>query len=318
MSNPLVSVVLPTYERPDRLCRAATSVAAQTYDRVELVVVDDCSSTPASKTLADVPFDSLTVRHVRHETNKGANEARNTGIARADGEYIAFLDDDDEWKPEKIEQQVATFDQADSETGVVYTGSEYRHDGYERVVLYTHHGDVTRDLLAGRTFGNFSTLMVQRSVIDEAGPPDTAFPSWQDREWLLRLSTCCAFEPVKEPLTIRWCMGTGDRIADNYADKRDISYPRFIEKHRDLAASYGWIYERKFVASLSAILGQAALEQGSYADARKYLLRSCYYYPFRKRNLVYALASLGGEYSYGPLSRLARTLHELFDTETQH
>lgn len=315
MSDPLVSVVLPTYERPERLRRAVRSVVDQTYENVELLVVDDHSPTPAAESLSDVDLGGTETRHVRHERNRGANEARNTGIRRSDGAYVAFLDDDDEWKPTKIQKQVEAFEASGPDLGVVYTGSEFRYDEYTRQVAYDHAGDVTTDILSGESFGSFSTLLVDRETIEEAGLPDASFPSWQDREWLLRLSTCCTFEPVTELLTVRWCLDTGDRINDNFEEKCDVSYPRFIEKHRDLAASYGRLYERKFVASLSEILGQAALNHGRYADARKYLLRACYYYPFRKRNVAYALVALGGGYSYRPVSRLVRGLHGLGDGE---
>jgi len=309
MSSPLVSVVLPTYERPDKLRRAVRSVADQMYEPLELVVVDDASPTPATESLSGMDLDGLETEYIRHEHNRGANEARNTGIGASEGEYVAFLDDDDEWLPTKLEQQVEAFERAGPDVGVVYTGIEYEHGGYTRTEINEHRGDVTTDILDGQSFGTFSTLMVRRQTVDEAGLPDTAFPSWQDREWLLRLSTYCKFEPVTEPLTIRWVDDSGDRITDNFEEKRDVSYPRFLGKHRGLAASYGEVYERKLIASLSKILGKRALNCGYYADARKFLLRSLYYYPRSFETLVYALAALGGRYSYKPLSYLVRSLH---------
>jgi glycosyltransferase involved in cell wall biosynthesis len=313
MSAPLVSVVLPTYKRPERLRRAVRSVTQQTYDNIELLVVDDCSPTPAAETLDAGDVDGIDVTHIRHEVNRGANQARNTGIEHAQGKYVAFLDDDDEWLSEKIQRQVDCFRRSGPDVGLVYTGSKFIHGDYTRTEIFEERGDVTKAILLGKSFGQFSTYLVRNDVIEQAGLPDGDFPSWQDRDWLLRLSRYCAFEHVPEALTIRWCDDEHDRISDNFAEKRDVSYPLFIEKHRDLAASYGWQCERKFIASMSEILGRAALEHGYYQDARKYLLKAVYYYPFPAERVIYALVALGGKSTYEPLSRLTRSVHGLRD-----
>lgn len=307
MTSPKVSVVLPTYDRPHRLREAVSSVGAQTYGNVELVVVDDHSPTPAADTLSTESVDGVTVRIIRHEENKGANEARNTGIDAAEGEFIAFLDDDDEWAPEKLAKQVTAFEEGDEAVGLVYTGTVYDYETYERTVLFSNSGDVTETLLGGGSFGQFSTLMVRADVLAASGKLDTRFPSWQDRELLLRLSEHCQFKPVEEPLTVRTRVSDEQSITDNFEEKRDISYPLFLEKHSDLAASYGM--EQEFVASLSGKLGACALKNGYYDDARKYLLKSLYHGPFDRSRWIYALVSLGGAYTYEPVSELAHKFH---------
>jgi glycosyltransferase involved in cell wall biosynthesis len=293
------------------LRNAVESVAEQTYDDIELLVVDDHSPTPAEETLSGCSFGDMRVTCIRHSENRGANEARNTGIRHANGEYVAFLDDDDDWDPTKIERQVETFRRAEDDVGVVYTGSEYVYDDYERTVIFSVTGDVTTDILTGKSVGEFTTLMVEHDVIEEAGLPDTRFPSWQDREWQLRLSEHCRFEVVPEALTTRRRVTEDDRISDNYEEKRDVSYPLFLEKHRDTAAAYGLRYERAFVASMSEGLGQCALKNGYYADARKYLLKSLYYDPFEKSRWIYAIVSLGGKPTYRSAHELARTAHKI-------
>lgn len=298
--NALVSVVLPTYNRPERLRRAVRTVLSQTYDRVQLVVVDDHSETPARKTLSDVSFDQIeSVVHVRHETNEGANAARNTGIEAADGEFIAFLDDDDLWEPEKLERQVSVLSRSGPDVGVVYTGRRYVDpDGNE---LHTetpnNRGDVTKTILRGGSIAEFSAVMVRAAVVSKAGLPDERFPSWQDRDWYLRLSRHCNFEAIPEPLMIRQ-QGYDDQINKNYEAKKNVSYPLFLEKHRSLAAEYGWRIERQFVASLSRMLARSAMRNRYYADARKFFLKSLYYYPFRADCYAYLLALTGGERTY--------------------
>jgi len=309
MDDPLISVVLPTYNRPDNLRNAVESVDKQTYENIELIIVDDHSPTSATDSLSPLTFSDLSINIIRHSENKGANEARNTGIRESTGEYIAFLDDDDDWDPSKIEKQVKVFREAGPEVGVVYTGSEYVYDDYERTVIFSLDGNVTEQILRGGSIGEFTTVMVRRDVIRAAGLPDTDFPSWQDRDWLLRLSCHCEFETVPEALTTRRRVTTEARISDNFEEKRDISYPLFVEKHRDLAAEYGWQCEHAFMAAMTELLGREALKNGYYSEARKYLLKSLRYYPFDKSRLVYSLIACGGKHTYTAAHTMARLLH---------
>jgi glycosyltransferase involved in cell wall biosynthesis len=312
-SHPLVSVVLPTYDRAGTVPRAVETVVCQTYDPVELVVVDDCSPTPVNRTLEDVETGSLAaLRCLRHETNRGANAARNTGIEAAAGEYIAFLDDDDEWAPEKLARQVSAFERTGEGVGVVYTGTRYvdAETGDDLVVTPTNRGQVTRDILTGGRFGEFSAVMVRATVIEDAGLPDERFPSWQDREWLLRLSRHCEFEPVPEPLTVRR-VNHGRQISDDYEAKRDVSYPLFVEKHRSLAAEHGPVVERRFVASLSTTLGRAALRNGHYDDARWFLAAAAVRNPLSPGVYPPLVASLGGPYTHRAARLLVRLVRSL-------
>lgn len=306
--RPLISVVIPTYNRPTRLRRAVETVLAQTYDEVELLVVDDHSEMPARETLSDVSFDEIArVEHVRHETNRGANAARNTGIEAANGKFVAFLDDDDLWEPEKLERQMSVFSKSGPDVGLVYTGRRYVDAEGNELLTETpvNRGDVTKAILCGGAIAEFSAVMVRANVVSKAGLPDERFPSWQDREWYLRLSLHCEFEFVPEPLTIRQ-KGYDDQINTNYEAKKGVSYPLFVEKHRSLAADNGRYYERRFVASLSKMLAMSAMKNGYYADARRFFLRTLYYYPLCIECYLYLLALFGGKRTYRTARQIAQ------------
>ena len=104
-SNPSVSVIIPTYKRAHLVTRAIDSVLNQTFSDVEVIVVDDGSPDNTEEVVRGV-VDGR-VRYIRHEVNRGlAAAGRNTGIAMARGYYIAFLDDDDEWRADKLEKQL--------------------------------------------------------------------------------------------------------------------------------------------------------------------------------------------------------------------
>jgi len=306
MASPRVSVVVPTYNRPDKLRRAVGTVLEQTYTPVELVVVDDHSETPASDALADVALSELdAVRVVRHEQNRGANAARNTGIREATGEFVAFLDDDDRWHAEKLARQVAAFETGGDQVGLVYTGARYVYPDGERVISGEVSGDVTRDILEGASVAEFSAVMVRRSVVDRAGLPDERFPSWQDHEWFLRLSLHCDFAVVPDPLTVRHWDHDG-RIGQDFERRRDVSFPLFVEKHRELAREYG--LERRFVASLLETLVIDAALQGHYADVRRLALRTIRTDPTLPTAWLYLLACLGGGFTYRPTQRVMSLL----------
>jgi glycosyltransferase involved in cell wall biosynthesis len=114
--NPLVSVVITTYNRPVYLQEAIESVVQQTYDALELIVVDGHSTESPAHIVNAVDQDRFEdVIFIRHGEDRGVSAARNTGIEHASGEYIALLDDDDLWTPDKIEQQVQAFEQTDDD-----------------------------------------------------------------------------------------------------------------------------------------------------------------------------------------------------------
>jgi glycosyltransferase involved in cell wall biosynthesis len=304
--DPLVSVVLPTYGRSEKFIAAVRSVVDQTYDGIELVIVDDASPVPVEERVSQLQLDSLaTVQVIRHEQNRGANVARNSGIDAATGSLIAFLDDDDQWAADKIRRQVAVFEDAGPETGVVYTWA--RHKGPRGMSVKTPdwRGNVTEKLLSGKNFGQFSSVMVRADIIDAAGYPDERFPVWQDREWFLRLAQYCHFEPVTEPLTVR-TVGHDDQISGNYEEKRDVAYPLFLEKHRELAAEHGFRYERLFLATLRFSLAKTAIRCQRYEEARKYFALAFLAYPTYNRCYVPLLATIGGGVTYS----LAQTLNE--------
>ncbi len=307
---PLVSVVLPTYDRPDRLRRALESVAAQTYPKIELVVVDDCSPTPLEPVVERVDLDALQrVTYLRNEENRGGSATRNRGVRTATGEYVAFLDDDDEWKPTKLARQMETFEASDDDVGLVYVGTELRRDGRPvNTVVHTLGGWVTEALLRGASISEYSGVMVRADVFDTVGFPDERFPSWQDREWFVRLSTECAFAACEEPLVVRHLEGD-DRVTKNYATKRDVTYPLFVETFRPLAAEYG--VERAFEAAMAGKMGRTAVQHGHYADARRFLLRSLRLDPRDVEGYLFLATALGGRYTYAPARRGRQLLHRV-------
>ncbi|NJL52681.1 MAG: glycosyltransferase family 2 protein, partial [Hydrococcus sp. SU_1_0] len=105
MVHQLVSVIIPTYNRADLILRAIASVVAQSYANLEIIVVDDASSEDIPEAIAQI--DDPRLKYIRHDTNLGGSVARNTGIKHAQGQFVAFLDSDDVWLPDKLQSQLA-------------------------------------------------------------------------------------------------------------------------------------------------------------------------------------------------------------------
>ena len=304
--TPLVTAVVTTYDRPDYLRTAVRSVRDQTYENLELVVVDDHSPTPAAETLDDVNLTGLAaVRIRRHDENRGANAARNTGIEAAAGEYVAFLDDDDQWVPEKIDRQVATFRDAPADVGVVYTGREtIGPDEREVIIPPEVDGDMTRALLCRNVVGSLSVVMV-RTELTRAVPLDEAFPAWADLEWYIRLSRRTTFVRLPEPLTVYEFTSHG-RLSEDI-EKKIESYELFLERFDPLAKGYGRLFRRKMRAWAAFRIGKSALSIRDYHHARRFIATALATYPLEGAFVPYFLGTVGGRVTH----RLARRLKGL-------
>lgn len=300
-----VSVVVPTHERVGALQKAIESVLSQTITDIEIIVVDDASTDDTEAVVSR--YDDPRIEYLRHDENRGGSAARNTGIDAAEGEFIAFLDDDDEWRPGKLAAQLDAYDRAAAETGVVYTGIENVDEEGKTNSVKTPQieGDVTKELLLHNFIGSFSALMVDMETIERTGLLDERFPSWQDWEYYIRLSREAEFAAVSEPLVVRHNAGH-EQISDDVETKITETYPLFREKFNDLAAGYGRQFERRRRGRLLFRLGYASLSDSRYALARRLLVRALWYNPTNKQSYLYLLSALGGRYTYRPARALKR------------
>jgi glycosyltransferase involved in cell wall biosynthesis len=306
--TPLVSVIVPTYGRPAFLTEALESVAGQTYPRTELIVVDDHSPDPVSTLLEDLDLGSLeAVSCIRHDRNRGANAARNTGIDSASGDLLAFLDDDDYWLPEKLRLQVERLRSTPADVGVVFTGQRYVDGDGETTHVREPVSDTPflEGLVSGAPFGPFSAVLVDATLVEQCGALDDRLPSWQDREWYFRLAQHAECAVVSDPVAVRR-YADQDQLTDEYERKRDVAYPLFVSKHRSTAAQLGSDGIREFESTLARTLALAALQYGEYEDSVRYLWKSLRYAPFTLDTYLYLLVALGGEYTYRPARRLKR------------
>ncbi|HXJ79409.1 MAG TPA: glycosyltransferase family 2 protein [Candidatus Methylomirabilis sp.] len=200
--SPRVTVAIPTWNRAYLVQRAIRSALAQTFREFEVLVVDDGSSDGTPQVVAEVGDPRLA--YVRHEENGGISRARNTALARARGEWIAFLDDDNEWAPDYLERQLA-FAASRPGADMVYCRAR-RHDTRAR-----RHGLVPSTLCDGRVFRQLltgwvplmSSALLRRSVVIEVGGLDERLGATEDRDLCMRLAQRTDFAGNRAVLVVR-------------------------------------------------------------------------------------------------------------------
>ncbi len=236
---PIVSVVIPTYNRRTKLKRAVDSVLNQTFKDIEVIIVDN-ASVDGTQELINGTKDQR-IRYIRHDTNKGGPAARNTGIKNAKAPLIALLDDDDEWLPEKLAKQVDKFKQAPSNTGLIYASAEIYDESKQKIICVNPtglRGQVYKRVLLGTIFGS-ATVLIKRECFEKVGVFDEDLSSCQDWDMWLRIAQFFDFDCVDEVLA-RVNMH-GEQISTDYA-KLIPGRTRMVQKHAEEFKKYPDIY----------------------------------------------------------------------------
>jgi glycosyltransferase involved in cell wall biosynthesis len=214
--RPLVSVVIPTYNRNRQVQAALKSVLAQTYPEFEIIVVDDGSTDGTGETLQQiVSSQGSSSKQVRYffQPNQGQSAARNKGIDEARGEWVAFLDSDDVWVPEKLEWQVRAIEQFNGRCRVCVTDARLVNDsGLEtmafREALKNYQETLGVDPKAtvslAKSFDHFwtSTLLAGADVVRRVGGFDPRLKFAEDHDFLFRLSLATSYCYVNKALVI--------------------------------------------------------------------------------------------------------------------
>ena len=217
MAQP-VSVVVITRNRKALLERALLSVLSQTRKDLEIIVVDDGSTDGTREWMEDfAPRHGL--RYIYDTEGLGGNHVRNIGIRAASGDYIALLDDDDEWLPEKTDKQLRLLE-SDPETGVVSCGRLARYDNSREEAEDPYllpEGDLREAIFTDLHFTS-SRLMIRRSLLEEAGLFDEGLRAWQDYELMIRLCQRTRVGIVRENL-VRYYIAIADpnRVSNQLA-----------------------------------------------------------------------------------------------------
>lgn len=228
--EPIVSVIVPTHNRAEMLKRAIKSVLAQTWKgEFELIIVSDGSNDNTEEIVQS--FEDSRIRFLKHENIRGASAARNTGLRKAKGEYIAFLDDDDEWMSNKLEVQMPVIENSRQEIGLVYAWMEYFRDGKsDHVNMPDLRGDVFVEMLDKQAIGGCPTIIIKKEVIDKVGYFDETLLRGNDGNYWRRISKHFHVDYVPEVLA-KINIGHGDRLSlmNSPTSNRILAYEKRLK-----------------------------------------------------------------------------------------
>jgi glycosyltransferase involved in cell wall biosynthesis len=274
---------MPTYNEGTRFGEAVASVVAQSFGDWELVIVDDGSSDDIDAALG-VTKGGCRTRLIRHTENKGAAAARNTGIVSATGEYVAFLDSDDIWYPEKLARQLAWM--TSQEQSVSCTG-------YRIVTPFHPQGELRisdrvelHDLLWGCGVSPGSTMIAKRALVETVGPFDASLRRLEDWEWLLR---CAQFTPIDIVPEILALVNNGPR--DKHAMETVRDSAAIVDQYA-IAGKYH-LKKRQIRILRSTLQGEVAataFRQRRYGSAFLSFLKSTYYRPIKRASYYRRIA----------------------------
>jgi glycosyltransferase involved in cell wall biosynthesis len=273
--TPKVSVIIPTHNRASLLGRAVNSVLSQTFIDFELIIVDDASNDQTD--LVVKSFADRRIKYIHHEVNGGEAESRNTGIRNAQGEYIAYLDDDDEWLPRKLEKQVRVMDGCGPDTGVIYTGM-YHIELNTGKKVYSEEacrrGHILEQLLENN-FVTGSTALVRSECYRKVGMYDPTVRFGPDWEMWIRIAKYFEFESIPEPL---YCYSIHrNRLSANFAIQIE-GLRRILELHSNLFLKNSKAHSRQLTN-----LGLLYYLCGNPTQARMFLKRGLCRYPMWAR-----------------------------------
>ena len=252
--EPLVTVVIPAYNRARSIENSLRSVQAQTYQNWEVIVVDDSSKDDTAACVMRLGQEDSRIKLIRHQRNQGAQAARNTGIHAAQGKWIAFLDSDDQFFPYSLESRMMVANREN--VSVVHSGCNMIHpDGsIEPYRTEPISGRVYRRLLE-REGPVFPGILVSREAMQRIGYLDERIEGFQEWDTAIRLAKHYPFGFEPRPTFIYDCRNS-DTLSKNllrgargyeqvvrkhyWAMFRHVG-PRALARHYDIAA--GW-YER--------------------------------------------------------------------------
>ncbi len=274
----MVSVIITTHNRCSSLRNAIQSVKKQTYRNLEIIVIDDASTDGTQEMCKKIK--GIRYQRIHEKEPCGANHARNVGIFMADGEYIAFLDDDDRWHPDKLKMQMREFE-ADADVGMVYCGLLVSY-GKKRLSYAVYFdpdakGDLVQKQCFWHPFCTTSAMVVKKAILEEAGCFDENVAYWQEYELSLRLIQKCRVALVNGPYVL-WnrSIENGSQMTNQYGKWEDaVKY--IDQKHRSLFEKLDKLGRRrklenyyKEAAYRAAAVGKKGLMKEFYRKA--YLL----------------------------------------------
>ncbi|WP_435345946.1 glycosyltransferase family 2 protein [Haloarchaeobius sp. HRN-SO-5] len=260
---PTTSVVIPTYNRCGSIERAISSVLSQTVDDFEIIVVDDGSDDDTVAVVESYADDR--VQLVRHEQNRGANAARNSGVKHASGEYISFLDSDDELHPEHLARVRDRLAESTDQCVGAFTSFERLIDGTVAGISRAPDAEVGVDYLSdGNAIGTLSCTTFESQLLEAGGWFDEQLLASQDLDFYLRVLESNTMVGIDEVLVSKHVFD--ENIGSCYRRKRQ-GFDRVLEKHEEKLSN-------AYISHQYRVLGRLQAQKGNMLPARTLFRKS--------------------------------------------
>jgi len=274
---PLISVVIPTHNRGDIVDKAVRSAQNQTYKNIEIIIISDGSEDNTDEVVNKLCAEDERIRYFSYHPGKGGNVARNTGIKEARGEYVAFLDDDDEWHDEKLAKQLDVF-ASDDEIGLVCTGINgvRTNSSAKTIFIPPAVRDSSKLILLRNCIGSTTTVMVKKELFDECGCFDENLRALQDYDLWIRLCQKTRVGVVREPCVEYLNDPAGEQIS-KYTDKYIEAISYIDNKYQELISQLSKknLAIRKNVFIL--LIAKKGIRNGQRGLAIKYTFKAMKY-----------------------------------------
>ena len=264
-----VSVIIPTFNRAGRVIRAISSVQEQTFTDFEIIVVDDGSTDETERSLTR--FGNR-IKYIAHPANRGVSASRNTGIKNSSAPFIAFLDSDDHWLPEKLECQMRFFE-SNSNAFACQTEEIWIRKG-RRVNPRQKHlkpsGDIFEPSLK-LCLVSPSAVMLRRSLLEDVGLFDENLPACEDYDLWLRIACRHFVYLIEQPLIIKEG-GHSDQLSSRHKGMDRFRIKSLVKLIRSGVLSDKQLQKTfQELALKCRIYGNGCIKRGKQAEGVYYL-----------------------------------------------
>lgn len=270
-SQPLISVIIPTYNRENHVTKAIQSVIDQTYNNIEIIVVDD-GSTDNTRNIVSTYQDKIIYIY---KNNGGVSSARNIGISKAKGDYISFLDSDDSWYPEKLKKQMDYLSVNKYLAGVLCDVEFINHNNELMKVSnirkqIPHDGIIVKYLFIKLL--TMCSILTHKDVFDSIGTFDESLNTAEDIDMLLRIASRYKIGVLSEPL-VQINRGSSELRKKLFTGNRLIVLKKFKQFNKNFVKQNRRIVDSAH-ASICLSYADDLLWNRYINDAQKQLLSS--------------------------------------------
>ncbi len=293
--SPKISIIIPAYNSEKFIKRTIQSVLNQTYKNFELIIVDDGSTDNTKEIVREFQKKDPKIKYIWEKNSGAPARPKNRGIKRSKGEYIAFLDHDDEWMPEKLEKQLNLFEKEKnlklgfiSSNGLVF--NEKENKTYEHKI--TKRGEVFQDLLANNFILSSSSVLAKKEVFKNVGFFDENLKFSDDWEMWIKIAQKYEFDFFDEALfKYYW---HGENVMNKLKGEEKLKEHKYIlEKYKDFYQKYPRAYSVRL-----RNIGSIYLLNNNLKEARRYFVKAVKVAPFYLRSWINFILSLFGKNFY--------------------